>query len=458
LKIVILGAGQVGSSLADSLVSENNDITIVDLNAERLKLLQDLYDLRTVVGSGAQPEVLRRAGIEDADLLIAVTQWDEVNLTACKIAHRLFNVPTRIARVRSSDFQAHPELLAEDCFAVTHAICPEQLVTEMLCKLIEFPEALQVQAFADGKVSLIAVRAFEGGPLVRHPLKDLRKHMPNVDVSIAAIFRNNKAMKPEPDTVIREGDEVFCLAPTAHIRPVMCELRRMDKPVKRVMIAGGGNIGYRLAKTIEDQLEVKLIEHNKGRAQFLAGELHRSLVLQGDATDEDLLGDENVESVDMFFALTNDDEANIMAALLAKRMGARKTIAIVNRRSYAELMQGGQIDVAISPAQVSIGSLLEFVRRGDVVAVHSLRRGAAEALELIAHGDTRSSKVIGRRIADIEMPKGASIEALVRGEQTIIAHDEAVIQADDHVIIFLANKRMVPKVEKLFQVSAGFFG
>jgi trk system potassium uptake protein len=457
LKIVILGAGQVGSSLADSLVSENNDITVVDLSPDRLKALQDLYDLRTIVGSGAQPNVLERAGAEDADLLIAVTQWDEVNLTACKIAHRLFNVPTRIARVRSVDYQNHPELLSDDCFAVTHAICPEQIVTEMIRKLLEFPEALQVQTFAEGKVSLIAVRAYEGGPLVQHPLKDLRTHMPAVDVSVAAIFRNNKAMKIEPDTIIREGDEVFCLAPSTHVRQVMCELRRMDRPVKRVMIAGGGNIGFRLAQTIENSVDVKLIEHNKARAQFLAGELNRALVLQGDATDEDLLGDENVDEVDMFFALTNDDEANIMAALLAKRMGARKTIAIVNRRSYAELMQGSQIDVAISPAQVSIGSLLEFVRRGDVVAVHSLRRGAAEALEIVAHGDKRSSRVVGRRIAEIEMPKGSAIEAVVRGEQILIAHDETVIEADDHLIIFLANKRMVSKVEKLFQVSAGFF-
>jgi trk system potassium uptake protein len=457
LKIVILGAGQVGSSLADSLVSEKNDITVVDLSAERLKTLQDLYDLRTIVGSGAQPATLRAAGAEDADLLIAVTQWDEVNLTACKIAHKLFNVPTRIARVRSADFQNHPDLLADECFAVTHAICPEQIVTETIQKLLEFPEALQVQSFADGKVSLIAVRAFEGGPLVQHPIKDLRTHMPKVDVSIAAIFRNNRALKPDPNTVLKAGDEVFCLAPTGNIRDVMCELRRMDKPVRRVMIAGGGNIGYRLATTIEHEVEVKLVEHNKARAQFLAGELNRTLVLQGDATDEDLLGDENVEAVDMFLALTNDDESNIMAALLAKRMGARKTVAIVNRRSYAELMQGGQIDVAISPAQVSIGSLLEFVRRGDVVAVHSLRRGAAEALEIVAHGDMRSSRVVGRRIADVEMPAGSSIEAVVRGEKVIIAHDEAVIEADDHIIIFLANKRMVSKVEKLFQVSAGFF-
>jgi trk system potassium uptake protein TrkA len=457
MKIIILGAGQVGSTVADSLVSEKNDITVVDTNPERLKALQDLFDLRTVHGSGAQPATLDRAGAEDADLLIAVTQSDEVNLTACKIAHRLFNTPTRIARIRAADFQNHPELLAEDCFAVTHAICPEQIVTETIGRLIDFPEALQMQHFADGRVSLVAVRAFEGGPLVKHPLRDLRQHMPNVEVSIPAIFRNNRPLQPEPETIVRPGDEVFCLAATAHVRQVMCELRRQDQPIRRVMIAGGGNIGLRLAQMIETDHEVKLVEFHKARAQQLAAELRRTLVLHGDATDEDLLGDEQIDEMDMFLALTNDDEANIMSALLAKRMGARKTIAIVNRRSYADLMQGGQIDVAISPAQITIGSLLEFVRRGDVVAVHSLRRGKAEALEIVAHGDARSSRVVGRRIDAVAMPTGASIAALVRGTQVLIARPETVIEANDHLIIFVTNKKTIPKVEKLFAPGVGFF-
>lgn len=457
MKIIILGAGQVGSSLAEVLVSENNDITVVDTDGERLKHLQSLFDLRTVNGNGAQPAVLREAGAADADMLIAVTQWDEINLVACKVAHRLFNTPDRIARVRSADYQAYAELMSDEGFAVTHAIAPEQIVTDTIEKLIEFPEALQVLEFAKGKVTLVAVRAFEGGPLVQHPLKDLRAHMPNVEVSIPAIFRNNRSIAVEPDTVIRPGDEVFCLAPSKDIRRVMAELRRMDKPVRRVMIAGGGRIGLRLAKEIEASHDVKIIEHNKGRAQALASELNSALVLQGDVTDEDLLHDEQVEEMDMFLALTNDDESNILAALLAKRMGARRTLAIINRKSYADLMQGGQIDIAISPAQASVGPLLEHVRRGDVVSVHSLRRGAAEVLEVIAHGDRKSSRVVGRRIADIDLPRGASIGALVRGVDAIIANHDTMIEAEDHVIVLMANKRMIAKVEKLFQVGVGFF-
>jgi len=281
-------------------------------------------------------------------------------------------------------------------------------------------------------------------------------------------------MIPEGNTVVEAGDEVFFLAASENIRGVMRELRRMDKPVKRVMIGGGGNIGRRLATAIEHKYEVKIIERNKGAAQRLAAGLNRSLVLAGDVTDEELLRSENVGEMDVFCALTNDDENNIMSALLAKRMGARKVIALINRSSYVNLVQAGQIDIAISPAQATIGTLLARVRRGDCAAVHSLRRGAAEALELVAHGDAKSSKVVGRRVEEIDLPKGATIAAIVRrlslpvserlndlvatehDTSVIIAHHDTIIEPDDHVIVFVVNKRMVASVEKLFQVGVGF--
>jgi trk system potassium uptake protein len=379
MKIIILGAGQVGTSVAESLVSEANDITVVDTDNARLALLQDRLDLRTVAGNAASPSTLRQAGAEDADLLIAVTQSDQTNLCACRIAKSLFNLPTRIARVRSADYVDHPELLEESNFAVDFSICPEQIVTDYIVKLIEFPEALQVLEFADGLVSLVAVRAFEGGPLVGHPLKDIRKHIPQVDARIAAIFRRDSPITPEGDTEIEADDEVFCLAATKNIRKVMREMRRMDKPVKRIMIAGGGNIGHRVVRAVENDYQVKVIDRNKRHAEWLAENVKNALVLQGDATDEKLLDEENVDQMDLFLALTNDDENNIMAALLAKRMGARRVAALINRRAYADLVQGSQIDIAISPAQTSIGTLLAHVRRGDVVAVHSLRGRGARA-------------------------------------------------------------------------------
>lgn len=474
MKIVILGAGQVGSSVAENLVSEANDITVVDTNPERLKRLQDRFDLRTVGGNAAHPATLAQAGARDADMLLAVTQSDEINMVACKLGATMFNIPTKVARIRSADYLSHPEIFAPENFAVDLPICPEQVITDYIAKLLEFPESLQVLEFAGGKVSLVAVRAFHGGPLVGHELQYLRTLMPHTETRVAAIFRQDSPIIPEGNTVVEAGDEVFFIAATGNIRGVMRELRRRDKPVRRVMIGGGGNIGRRLAKAIEGRYDVKLIEFSKPVAERLAAELDKTLVLTGDVTDEELLQTENIGDMDVYCALTNDDENNIMSSLLARRMGARKVVALINRGSYVNLVQAGQIDIAISPAQSTIGTLLAQVRRGDCVAVHSLRRGAAEALELVAHGDARSSRVVGRRIEQIDLPRGATIGAIVRSAEggplgplrgrrdapqfeVIMAHHDTVIRSEDHVIVFVENKRIIPKVEKLFEVGVGFF-
>ncbi len=456
MKILILGAGQVGSTVAENLVSEANDITVVDTDVAKLQTLQNRFDLRTLVGNASHPSVLKRAGLADADMLLAVTQSDEVNMVACKLAASLFNTPTRIARIRAADYLAHQEIFSTDNFCVDFSICPEQILTDYIRKLVEFPEALQVLEFAGGKVSLVAVRAFEGGPLVGRELKYLRAHMPQIETRVAAIFRQDRPIIPEGSTLIENGDEIFFIAATENIRSVLKELRRMDKPAKRVMIVGGGNIGRRLALSLEKDYQVKLIEFNKKACENLAGELSNALVLNGDGTDENLLETEHVGEVDVFCALTNDDENNIMSSLLAKKAGARKVISLINRSAYVGLVQGGKIDIALSPAHVTIGSLLAYVRQGDVAAVHSLRRGAAEALELVAHGDRQSSKVVGRRIDEIDLPKGATIGAIVREAEVIMGHHDSVIESEDHVIVFVINKQMIRKIEKLFQVSVGF--
>ena len=456
MKIVILGAGQVGASVAESLVSEQNDLTVVDLDGARLRALQDRLDLRIVAGNAAHPSVLREAGIEDADLLVAVTQSDETNLVACKLATRMFNVPRRIARVRAAEFLENEQVLGREGFEVDLAICPEQVLTDYLAKLVEFPEALQVLDFAEGRVSLVAVRAFRGGPLVGRPIRELRAHVPSVDARIVAVFRQDKSLVPDGDTVIEAGDEVFCLAAASDIRHVMQELRRMDNPVRRVMIAGGGRIGVRLARALESDYSVKVVEHNKARGEVIAARLKHALVLSGDATDEALLEEEGIDEMDLFIAVTNDDENNIMSSLLAKRMGARRVVSLINRRSYVDLVQSGQIDIALSPAQATIGKLLAHVRRGDVVSVHSLRRGAAEALEAVVHGDRKSCRVSGRRVDEIDLPPDSLIGAVVRGEAVLMAHHDTRIEAGDHVIVFVSDKKSLSRVEKLFQVSAGF--
>ncbi|NEX19648.1 Trk system potassium transporter TrkA [Thiorhodococcus mannitoliphagus] len=456
MKIIILGAGQVGTSVAANLVNEANDITVVDQNPDLLRELQDKFDLGTVMGHGAHPDVLLRAGAEDADMIIAVTNSDETNMVACQVAYTLFHTPTKIARVRAQSFLDRPKLFGTDALPIDVTISPEALVTDYIIRLIENPGTLQVLDFASGRIRLVAVRAFHGGPLVGQELRTLHDHMPSVDARVAAIYRQDRAIQPDGDTVIEVDDEVFFVAAPKHIRAVMGELRRLDKSYKRILIAGGGNIGTRLAKALEPNFRVKIVEHNLSCCKRVAEDLEKTIVLHGDAADQDLLLEENIENTDVFCAVTNDDEANIISAMLAKRLGARKVMALINRPAYVDLVQSGSIDIAISPQQATIGSLLKHIRRGDVVMVHSLRRGAAEAIEAIAHGDKTSSKVVGRSIGELKLPKGASIGALVRGDEVVIAHSDTLIEPEDHVILFLPDKRRIQEVERLFQVGVTF--
>ncbi len=455
MKIIILGAGQVGGTLAEHL-SVENDVTIVDILPERLNDLQERLDIRTVCGPASYPNVLLNAGAEDADLLIAVTNSDEANMIACQVAYSLFRTPTKIARVRATQYVAYDALFGSGALAVDMLISPEHLVMQHIKRLIEHPDALQVVNFAQGRVQMAAVRAFYGGPLVGHALGDMRKHMPQIDTKIVAIFRRNKAITPTLDTIIEPDDEVFFLATPLHIDAVMSELRQLDQPYKRVIIAGGGNIGAKLAEALEHQFNVKIIEKSPARTQRLATELNKAVVLLGDAADRELLLDENIQETDVFCAVTNQDEANIMSAILAKRLGAHKVMALVNRSAYVDVIEGGDIDIAISPQQATIGSLLTHVRRGDVVNVHSLRRGAAEAIEAIAHGDKSTSQVIGRKIREINLPKGTIIGAIVRDDEVIIAHDDCEIAPLDHIILFVIDKSRIQEVERLFQVGITF--
>ena len=457
MKILILGAGQVGGTLAENLANEAFDITLVDSNAAVLDELRDKLDIQTVHGSGSHPDVLRRAGADDADMLIAVTSSDEVNMVACQVCYSLFRTPTKIARIRSSSYLMREEFFSSEHMPIDVLINPEQVVTENIRQLLEHPGALQVLDFAEGRIQLVAVKAYYGGPLVGQELRFLRQHMPKVDTRVAAIYRRGSAIIPEGNTIIEADDEVFFIAAREHINAVMGELRRIERPFKRVMIAGGGNIGVRLAQAIEPHFSVKVLEYSKLRCEELAETLHRTVVLNVDATDRERLLEENIEQCDAFCAVTNDDEVNIMSSLLAKRLGVRQVITLIGKPAYVDLVQGGEIDIAISPQQATTSSLLSHVRRADVARVHSLRRGAAEAIEAIAHGDAKSSKVVGRAIGQIDLPPGTTIGALARGDQVLIAHDDVVVEPDDHVILFLVDKRQVNAVERLFQVGLTFF-
>jgi trk system potassium uptake protein TrkA len=457
-KIIILGAGQVGGTLAEHLANENNEITIIDIDSERLHELQDKLDISTVVGHAAHPATLESAGVDDADMLIAVTSSDEINMLACQVAYTLFKTPTKIARVRSSAYTAQQKkLFNKKHIPIDFIISPETLITDYIQRLIENPGALQVLDFAEGKVQLVAVKAYYGGPMVGNELRVIRQHMPNVDTRVAAIFRQNQAITPKADTIVEAEDEVFFIAASENILPVMGELRRLDKPNRRILIAGGGSIGERLADIIEDSYQVKIIERSYSRCRQLSEQLDKTIVLHGKASDKELLLAENIEDIDVYCALTNDDEENIMSSMLAKRMGAKKVIALIANPAYVDLIQGGEIDIAISPQQITMGSLLAHVREGDISKVHSLRRGAAEAIELIARGDQRSSKVVGKALEDIDTPPGVTIGAIVRGDKVLIAHHDLVIQSDDHVILFLVDKSQIKLVERLFAPGFTFF-
>ncbi|HEY9207739.1 MAG TPA: Trk system potassium transporter TrkA [Acidovorax sp.] len=487
MKIIILGAGRVGQSVADSLVSERNDITVIDTDAARLRDLESRFDLRGVVGNGIDPAVLAEAGAKDTDLLIACAAQDETNLVCCKVAQLLFSIPKRIARVRSMGFQSDPLLTGPEGFAVDRIICPEESLTRYIGKLIDYPEAMQVREFAGGRACLVSVRARAGAPMVGHTVAELRSSTPEVAVRLVAIYRR---FPEEPDrfvacageTRIEPGDEVFVLAAREHIAHVLATLHRRDatpvRPVRRIMIAGGGRVGLHLALELGKEpgrYLVKIVEDDNARCIELASRLPPDvLVLQGDATDENLLGDESIDEIDLFLALTDDDEDNIMSCLLAKRMGARRVLALINRRSYADLMHGTQIDIALSPAQAMLGELLAYVRQGDVQAVHSLRRGVAEALEIVVRGDRKTSRVVGRKVSELALPRDVHIGLIVRGlpdshdspevspddlrvPQVIIPRSATVLESNDHVVFFLPHKRLVRDVEKLFRVSATFF-
>ena len=459
MKILIVGAGRVGTSVAENLVSEHNDITIIDADASRLADLQERFDLRGVVGDGSQVSSLRRAGAEDADMLIACAASDAVNLVTCKIARMVFNVPRRVARVRSPELPGMPELLGEDGFCVDAVITPEGSVTAYLQRLIEFPEALQVVEVGDGRVSVITMRVSSSGFMAHHKLQDLRVMRPDVNARVVDILRGGRPVSVSSETVLLPGDELLLIADTAHAHQAVHQMHKSQESVRRIMIAGGGNIGARVARNLaQNGYNVRIIEHNLARCEELASTLPDNvLVLHGNGTDESLLQREGIEDTHTWLALTSEDEDNIMSSLLAKKMGARRVIALINRQAYGELMQGSHIDIALSPSQATMSELLRYVRHGDIVAAHRLRGGVAEVLEMVAHGDRKSSRVVGRRISELDLPKGASVGAIVRGEEIIISDSTMFVESGDHVIVFVPSKAQVAKVEKLFQVSASFF-
>ena len=453
MHILIIGAGRIGRSVAENLVNESNDITIVDHDAERVNALETRLDLRGVTGNALSPSVLESAGANDADMILAVTANDETNMAVCLLASQLFNIPTRIARVRNQELRQYPRLLAEEGFQITSTIWPEQALNESLLRLIEFPEALQIIDFAEGKAVLFCVRAVAGSPLVGRPIGDLAVHLPYVPARIVSVFRRNRRLDISSETVIESGDEVIALSSGRDVRRVISELRQHEERIRRIMIAGNARLGVQLAG---------LLNGPEGRRGYTITILDEDTALSTSLAAA-VPKDTELVTGSLTISLSARDENNIMGALLAKKLGARRVIALTDSDTFSALMQGTQIDVTVSSTQATIGELLRHVRRGDVLAAHSLRRGVAEALEIVAHGNKKSSRVVGKRIADIDLPEGVEIAALVRDTddieepQVLIAQKDVVVEPEDRVIVFVPGKRVIAQVEKLFAVDVGFF-
>ena len=454
-KIAVLGGGQVGASVAKILTDDGNDITLVDNNASVLEDLQEDNDIKTIQGNASSPSVLNQVELSDCDILIATTASDEVNLVSCHLAKKMFNVPNVIARLRNAEYREKTSDFNLELFSIDSIISPSLLVTDFIKNIIEHPGAFQAFDFADGKLQVIGVTVLKDGPLAGKKLSEFKKHMPNVNVNVIAIYRERKSLPVNGSSIIETGDDIFFLATEENMR-FMSELRKSQSRVENIMIAGGGNVGTILAAKLSEKFSTKIIEKNQSRSKYLSETLEGIVVLNDDISDESLLENEGIKDVDYFCSVTNDDQMNILSSKLAKDLGAKKSIAIINKPSYRKLVSK-EIDVVVSPEDVTIGSLLASVRASDVVKVHSLGFGEAELFEVIIHGDKNTSKVVSKKISDLELPQGCRIGAIYRNESVILAQDDIEICSEDRLIIFLLNKRDFPKLAKLFQVGIGFF-
>ena len=451
MKVLILGAGRVGGSLATALVNNNYDVSIVDFDKSSLAALEDKLDILTIEGHASHPLSIKKAGADESSTVIAVTSNDEVNLIACQIAKNSFNVKKTICRLSEETYSENLDIFGKDIVDIV--ISPEREVMNHLKELINHPGTEQIEKFADGKVNLVSVKAKKKGKLVGRELRGIKDDMPNADAFVASIYRKGNPIIPSGETIIKEGDEVYFISSVSKIDQIVNEFRDKVDVYSRVMIVGGGKIGYSLAKELENDYKIKLVDSNKQKCKELSKKLDKTIVLSGSATDEDLLKSENISNIDIFCALTDDDETNLMSSLLAKKMGAKKTMIILNNPSYLGLVPGF-IDIYIAPYRLTVSSVLQDLRESDVTQDVLLKMDTgAEAIEGVVHANEFTSNLFGKSVKEIPLPDGASIGAVVRHGDLIMPDSNVELCLNDHLIIFLANKDMVSDVEVLFKTQ-----
>lgn len=460
MKIIILGAGQVGSGLVEYLVNENNEITLVDNNYEKLQAIKNRFDIKVVQGYGSYPATLRSADADNADLLVAVTDSDEINMLACQLGYSLFHIPQKIARILNHDYIAEKELLfADQAIPVDNIIAPENLIMLEIVKLIEFPGVTQMAEFADGRLCMASVKAYYGGTNVGYSISTLNKTLNNVIAKIIAIYRQDKMIIINDNTIIEAGDEVYFIAAKSHVKQVISTLQKQELPYRRIMIIGGSNIARDLAMNICNKYSVKLIETNQDRATELANEFDPTSVqvFCSDPSDQNFLNEEHIDMMDLVIAVTDNDETNIMTALLAKKMGAKKAIVLIKKYAYINLLSNNAIDVYLSPKDATISALLTNIRRNGINNVKTLKHGLAEGLEIKLTGDSASSGVIGKKIKEIQFPTGIIIGAIARGNDIFIPESDDVLQGNDLIIFFVSEKRSIKDLIKLTSPKATYF-
>lgn len=449
MKIVILGAGRIGGSLARNLSNSNYEVCIVDENKNKLSDLEDKLDIMTVEGHASQLSTLKKSGLDEETIIIAVTSNDEVNIVACQIAKKVFNVKKTICRFKDNSYFEQLGIFGDGVIDIP--ISPEDEITAYLKELIDHPGAGQIETFANGKVKLVSVKAKKKGKLVGRELKGIKDDMPDVDAFIAAIYRKGHPFIPSGDTVIKENDEIYFISSESDIGSIVDEFRDHEEQYSRIMIVGGGKVGFSLAKHLEKSYNVKLIDSNTERCMTLSKELDKTIVLNGSATDETLLKRENISNIDIFCALTDDDETNVMSSLLAKKMGAKKTMIILNNPSYLGLVPGF-IDIYIAPYRLTVSSVLQDLRESDVAQDVILKvNTGAEAIEGIVHANEFTSPLFGKPIKDIPLPEGSAIAAIIRHGELIMPSSTVELTLNDHLIIFLSDKNKVGEVEVLFK-------
>ena len=449
MKVLILGAGRVGGSLARALVNNNYDVSIVDQDKAALSELEEKLDIMTVEGHAAHSLSIKKTGADESTTVIAVTSNDEVNIIACQIAKKQFNVKKTICRLAENSYTEDLNVFGEGIIDIV--ISPEKEVMNHLKELIIHPGTEQIEKFADGTVNLVSVKAKKKGKLVGRELKGFKDDMPDTNAFVASIYRKGKPFIPSGDTVIKENDEIYFISSESNIDQIVNEFREKEDVYSRVMVVGGGKIGFSLAKEIENEYKTKLVDSNKERCSKLSKELEKTIVLHGSATDEDLLKSESIENIDIFCALTDDDETNLMSSLLAKKMGAKKTMIILNNPSYLGLVPGF-IDIYIAPYRLTVSSVLQDLRDSDVAQDVLLKMDTgAEAIEGVVHANEYTSELFGKSLKEIPLPEGASIGAVVRHGELLMPDSDVELCINDHLIIFLANKDMVSEVEVFFK-------